>query len=591
MEKEALAASRIRRLPPAVASLIAAGEVIERPASVLKELLENSLDAGASRIRVEAQAAGRKLLRVSDDGSGMGPEDCRLAFERHATSKIRSLEDLGRLSSFGFRGEALFAIAAVSRCSITSTPRSGSVGWTVQVEGGKTRADREAPPAPGTVVEVKDLFFNTPARAKFLKSDPSEKSHLTRVVEEAALANPQTAFQYKSDKRGVLDLAACGGPVQSRALGRVRDVLGAGLCDGLLSVAESRPGLSLRAYASAPDRLNPTRHFQFWFLNRRPISSRLLQQALYRAYEPFRSGERHPAGVFFLEMPADRFDVNVHPAKREVRFRHERELYEAIAGALSAVLLKSKGIPALARAPRAAPAETREVVAAYQISGAGASAVGEAPLELGLEAPTPAEAPRWYTPPFRFLGQIEQAYLVFEAAGGILLVDQHAAQERILFERYQAELESGAPGQRLMLPVSIELPASQVQSILARSERLRRAGFELEPFGKTTLQVTAAPAAFAKAADLREMVHRLLDHLQSVPEAASSVRQEALATIACKAAVKAHDRLGAAEAAALLEDLRDCRDGSACPHGRPSMISLSRDELARRFKRPGPPPL
>ncbi|MBI4349392.1 MAG: DNA mismatch repair endonuclease MutL, partial [Elusimicrobia bacterium] len=360
MEKAAL---KIRRLPPEVASRIAAGEVIERPASVLKELLENSLDAGARRVQVETLEAGKKLLRVSDDGGGMLPEDCRVAFERHATSKISQLEDLERLATFGFRGEALFAVAAVSRTTLLSCPSGRRSGWRVDLEGGRVTAEREAPPVPGTTIEVRDLFFNTPARAKFLKSDVAEKSQLTRVIEEAALAHPQAAFAYKSDGRSSFKLAShAGDPTEEVLRGRVREVLGDELGAAMLWVHEESPGLTLRAFVAPASAMAATRNTQFWFLNRRPITSRLLQQALYRAHDAFRGRDRHPVCVVWLEMSSDRFDVNVHPAKREVRFRNERPIFEAVSGALSAVLLRTKGIPTVTRGPVPAldPVQVRE---------------------------------------------------------------------------------------------------------------------------------------------------------------------------------------------------------------------------------------
>ncbi|MBI5200464.1 MAG: DNA mismatch repair endonuclease MutL [Elusimicrobia bacterium] len=597
MEKRNL---RIKRLPPEVASRIAAGEVIERPASVLKELLENSLDAGARRVQVEALEAGKKLLRVSDDGCGMMPEDCKVAFERHATSKITAFEDLEKLDTFGFRGEALFAVAAVSRTSLTSCPTGRRAGWRVDVDGGRVTAEREAPPVPGTTIEVRDLFFNTPARAKFLKSDVAEKSQLTRVIEEAALAHPQAAFAYKSEGRASLKLAShAGEPTEATLRARVREVLGDELGGAMLWVNEEHPGMVLRAFVAPAEHMAATRNTQFWFLNRRPITSRLLQQALYRAHDAFRGSGRHPVCVVWLEMSADRFDVNVHPAKREVRFRNERPIFESVSGALSAVLLRTKGIPTVTRGPSApmAPEEVRETLAAYQAAIKAAStppsyaAPRSSEPEPALFVDAPAGGPRWYTPPFRFLGQIEQAYLVFDAAGGMLVVDQHAAQERILFERYSNELSSGrVKMQSLMLPLPVELPASQVQKVLSQSDRLKKAGFEVAAFGKTILHVTGAPAIFQKAADLKELVQRVIDDLESPGAAAADVKRHALAAVACKAAVKAHDRLGAAEALKLLEDLKACKDGTCCPHGRPSMISLNREELARRFRRPGAPP-
>ncbi|MBI5596078.1 MAG: DNA mismatch repair endonuclease MutL [Elusimicrobia bacterium] len=577
----------VKQLPDDVASRIAAGEVVERPASILKELIENALDAGAARILVESEGAGRRLLRVADDGCGLGPEDCRAAFGRHATSKIRSLEDLDTLASFGFRGEALFAIAAVSKTTLTSAPRGAKAGHRVAVEGGRVVKEAAAPAPGGTVVEVRELFYNTPARLKFLKSDASEKGALARVVEEAALANPGTRFVLRSEGKEALRFEPAEGPDALRR--RAEDVLGADKAAGLLWAEAKNPTLSVRALVSPPDALVGSRALQFVLVNRRPVSNRQVQQALYRAYEPFRHGTRHPAAVVLLETPPELLDVNVHPTKREVRFREESVVFDTVARAVSKALLAAKGIPTLtfSRAPAPAP------VPVYSRPAPTESRTAEPAHSL---KPEPKAAPQpqrpWFDEGARYLGQIERAYLLFEVDGGLLVVDQHAAQERILFEKYMAELESGKVAvQSLMLPLAVALPASAVTAALGRKERLADAGFAVEAFGKTTLHVTSVPAVFAKAGQVEEAVHRALDGLTAPSAAAADARYDATATIACKAAVKAHDPLSGQEALALLKELRSCRDATACPHGRPSMVSLDRTELARRFKRPGAPPI
>ncbi|OGR86222.1 MAG: hypothetical protein A3J74_04015 [Elusimicrobia bacterium RIFCSPHIGHO2_02_FULL_57_9] len=586
--------ARIHVLPEEVSSRIAAGEVIERPASTLKELLENSLDAGATRISVEVKGAGKKLLRVSDDGHGMEPKDCELCLGRHATSKIFRLEDISRLDTFGFRGEALFSVAAVSRLSIASCAPDAKTGWKVEAEGGKILSSAPAAAAAGTTVEVKDLFYNTPARLKFLKSDAFEKGRLSGIMEEAALANPHVHFSLKSEGRTVLRFEPePGADAARKAEHRLVSVFGDDLAQNLLSVAGDRPGFKIRMFVSPTNGLVATRNFQHWFVNHRPISARILQQALYRAYGNYRSKDRHPVCVAHLELPADSFDVNVHPGKREIRFKSDREMFELICGLVSNALFKT-------HVPRAAPTAGRGLHPA-----SGASIFSESPPLyqstepfLKLQA-SPSQAmaseapsPRWFTPPYRYLGQIERSYLVFEAAGGLFVLDQHAAAERILFEKFLGDLESGRlKSQKLLLPVSIDLPASAAQKVLSQKRRLERLGFELAPFGKTALHVLAVPALFNKAGELNELAHRLIETLENPAGAAQDARRDAVATIACKAAVKAHDALSEKEALRLLEDLKDCRDGSACPHGRRSIMALNREELARRFQRPGAPPL
>ncbi|MFA6093069.1 MAG: DNA mismatch repair endonuclease MutL [Elusimicrobiota bacterium] len=596
----------ILRLPEDVASRIAAGEVIERPSSVLKELIENSLDAGASRIDVEAEEAGKKLLRVRDDGCGMDEDDCRAAFERHATSKIASIEDLDTLATFGFRGEALYSIAAVARVSLISCRPKAKNGSRVEAEGGKILSLKPAPPSQGTTVEVRDLFFNVPARRKFLRSEATEKAQIARTVEDAALANPRTAFSLRTGPRTVLEYSAERGGDDAQCLrSRLGEVLGTDFVKLLLHAEAKESGVRIQAFLSPVSELVASRQLQFFFINRRPVSCRALQQALYRAYEPFRAKDRHPAAAIFVEIPAEEVDVNVHPQKREVRFRSERALYEALTRTFSAALLKSKGLPSLMR-PWAAgqpsvilPAEagTQEESSGRHIQSdrhpgesrdpAGASSVHE-PLhaqEFSLRQGARSHSH------LRWLGQIERTYLVFEAEGGLLVMDQHAAQERVFFERHLARLkEGGSQPQRLMLPIPVSLPASSVERLLERQERLRAAGFEVERFGRG-VQVTAAPEFFEKAADVEELIHRAMDHFLSPGTAKADARYDAAATMACKAAVKAHDPLGEKEALRLARDLFDCEDLSCCPHGRPTMMGLDREELARRFKRSGAPPL
>lgn len=581
---------KINRLPAAVSSLIAAGEVIERPASLLKELLENSLDAGARQITVEVLGAGKKSLRITDDGSGMDAEDCAACVERHATSKISALSDLDKLQTFGFRGEALYAVAAVSRMTVQSAMKNAKSGWKVDVEAGKIISSAPAPAVVGTTIEVRDLFFNTPARLKFLKSDAFEKSALSGVLEEAALANPGVHFTYKSENRTTLHFS----PEDDRR--RVASVLGKDVAEGLLPIVAERPGLRLKLFVSPVERMVPSRNFQYWFINKRPIGAKILQQALYRAYQEHRANGRHPVCVAFAELSPDSFDVNVHPGKREIRFKSDREIYDLVSGLIASALAKAKpATPITPETAATASQELRDHVPAYYLGGRSFFP-NENLLDLKSAptqsfAPAPA-SPRWFTPPYRYIGQIERSYLVFEAAGGLFVLDQHAAAERILYEKFLAQIKDGpAKVQRLMLPLPIELPASRVQAVLSQSERLAKLGFEVAAAGRTTLHVLAAPALFSKAADLKDMVHRLLDALENPLGAARDVQHDAIATLACKAAVKAHDALSPQEALRLLEDLKDCADGSCCPHGRRAILALNREELARRFQRPGAPPL
>ena len=585
---------KISLLSPEVFSRIAAGEVVENPAAVLKELIENALDAGAATINVEISGGGKGLIRVNDDGCGMEPEDMALCLKRHATSKISAFGDLEILATYGFRGEALYAAASVSRLSITSRTARGQ-GWRLEANAGDIAFSGPASSAQGTTVEIRDLFYNTPARLKFLKSDETERARMTAVVEEAALANSAVHFTLKSESRERLNFPALKGA--GAAQERLFAVLGDELARTLVPVAADRPEMKALLFASPPEHLASSRKFQWWFVNRRPVESRLLQQALYHAFRELR-GARHPVLAAFLEMPAAAFDVNVHPAKREIRFKADREVFDLVSGLIAKAAARQSA-PPLLNFPRgnAGAAAVSEAAASYR-SGAAAPNLSTSEAFLDLRAEHPANSfvpreglPRWFHPPYRYLGQIEKSYLVFESDGGITVVDQHAAQERILFEKYAAEVADGKVRvQRLMLPMSLELPASRIAEVLSRRERLHEIGFEMEPFGKTMLNVVAVPALFEKAADLKDMIGRLLDFHGDPRVAARESRHEAVAMIACKAAVKAHDALSEKEAMRLLEDLKDCRE-PACPHGRPALLALDRQELARRFSRPGAPPI
>ena len=592
----------IRRLPEEVYSRIAAGEVVERPASLLKELIENSLDAGAKRVDVEVMGAGKDSLRVVDDGCGMDHDDVRACLEQHATSKIAAAEDLERLTTFGFRGEALYAIAAVAKITVTSCQAGAKTGWRLDVAAGLKRGEGPAPAVPGTTILVRDLFYNTPARLEFLKSDAHERGRLAAVIEEAALANPGVRFTYKAENRVVLRLEPedNGDPFSDMDM-RAAAVLGDELAGGLLPIEGERPGVHLRMLVSPLNNMPSSRAFQYFFVNKRPVQSKALSAALYKAYGERPSG-KHPVCVAMLQLNGDAFDVNVHPGKREVRFKNEGELFEIVSGLTASALAKHKAAspiivaePApVAAAPEPALALADDDVPSHYLGGHALLPDEFKQLNLGaaVAMAAPAGAPAWYTPPFRYLGQIEKSYLLFEASGGLFIMDQHAAAERILFEKLMAEVaKGGVKSQKLMLPVPVALPASATRMVLDKAERLRQIGFDVVAHGKNGLHVTAVPALFHRAEDVKKLMHRVIDSLKDPVDEAGQLRHDAIATIACKASVKAHDRLGEDEAYKLIDELKDCKDGTACPHGRRAILSLNREELARRFQRPGAPPL
>jgi len=587
----------IQKLSEEVFSRIAAGEVVERPASLLKELIENALDAHSTSVDIEVMGAGKISLRVSDNGVGMDAEDVKLCLERHATSKIAAFEDLDKLHTFGFRGEALYAIAAVSKVTITSAQKDAKIGWRVTSEGSRI-TNGPAPAVPGTTVFVKDLFYNTPARLEFLKSDGSERSRLAAVIEEAALANPAVRFTYKSEGRQVLRFEPeDSGDFFTDFDMRAAAVLGDDLAGGLLPIDVERPGVRVRMLVSPFDKMPSSRSFQYFFVNKRPVSSKILHTALYKAYGEHRPSGRQPVCVALLELNPDAFDANVHPGKREVRFKKDGEMFEIVSGLVASALAKAK---AAAPITVEVPAATHEVVMdapapdSFYLGGRGSIPDDFKQLKLSsaMAMGAPEGAPVWYTPPFRYLGQIERSFMLFEANGGLFILDQHAAAERVLYEKLLGEIEGGgAKSQKLMIPVPVDLPASAVRAVLDKAARLEKIGFEVVAYGKNGLHVTAVPALFYQADETKKLIHRIIDGLSDPVAEAEQLRHDAIATIACKAAVKSHDRLGEEEAYKLLDALRDCKDGSACPHGRRAMLALSRDELARRFQRPGAVPL
>ena len=584
--------SLIKQLPEEVIAKIAAGEVIERPASVLKELLENALDAGAGRIAVEIEKAGKKLIRVSDDGSGMSPEDLKLSVGRHATSKIRVFSDLDKISTFGFRGEALYAVFAVSRLSIASSRAGAASGWSISGEGGRIERETAAPPVKGSTVEVRDLFFNTPARAKFMKSEPSERSHLIRAVEEAALANLTTGFRLVMDGAEIFSMPPGGEDFWAALKERAGMIFGKNISHGLIKIEGRNPAVSVYGFISKPDALSATRINQHFFVNRRPVASRVLQQALYRGYDTMR-GDKHPACALFLELDPAGFDVNTHPQKKDVKFASDNEVFKKVSATVNSAILQRQtasvtltasgaGEPAAAAEPGAGPGP--EPAASEQ------NLFAQGPLFEPVSGENGESAPNWYLPPGSYLGQIAKSYLLFESGGGLLVMDQHAAQERVLFEKYIDEFaRSAVRVQPLILPVSVEIPASQIETVMRWKEWLDKAGFETERFGQTTVRLLSTPALFYFTPDaLGEFFGYLAEVLGEPEKVSEDLKRNIVATMACKKSVKAHDHIKPQEALRLIEDLRSARDSFHCPHGRPTLFYVSPSEIARKFHRTNP---
>lgn len=627
---------RIKLLDQKTAGKIAAGEVIERPSGVLKELLENSLDSGATIINVDIEKAGKKLIRVNDNGQGIGKEDLPTALLRHSTSKITDFEDLGSLNTFGFRGEALYSIAAISKITISSCVE-GEKGAMIQAEGGKLINQAPAPALKGTTVEVRDLFFNTPARLKFLKSDAVERSHLLSCAEDAAMANPETAFNVRTDGNKIYALASQKND-QAGLRSRLGKIIGEEIIKNLIYIEDSQ--FSFKAFVSPADKLSPARDRQFFFVNRRPITCKLLQQALYKAYQPYREKDKHPAAVIYMTLPPSEFDVNIHPQKKDIKFIQENAVFNFVYSKIADTLLKNSqsqnlqiktsrqpvsaedasafpcppvpiaqedfltktqsfgGVDFLNVAtPKAEPsmqARDFEEPPSYDIEKEHHAAEfsytnKNNPQEEGptLIPQSEPSDPLWFKGPYTYLGQLQQSYLLFENPQGLVLIDQHAAQERIYFEEYLAQIENAAVQvQPLMFPVSVRLPASKLESVLAWSEVLELTGFEISRFSANTLSINSVPNLLKfKEESIRDFIISLSDVIGDPAKSDDKLKYRLISTMACKKSIKAGEKLEKVQAEALLNNMKKCKDALHCPHGRPTLITLEMKEITRKFGR------
>ncbi|MCC7272137.1 MAG: DNA mismatch repair endonuclease MutL [Alphaproteobacteria bacterium] len=599
----------VRLLPPVVVNRIAAGEVIERPAAAVKELVENALDAGAGQVTVTLGDGGLSLIVVLDDGFGMGADDLALAVERHATSKLPD-DDLERVATLGFRGEALPSIGAVARLAITSRTRSGDAAWRIDVEGGTKTAPQPAAHPPGTRVEVRDLFFATPARLKFLKSARTERDHAVDTVRRLAMANPRVAFTVLEDGRAILRYAGEAPTLDAAAarLVRLGQVLGQAFRENAVAVAASREGLQLTGYAGLPTYHRATTAEQYLFVNGRPVRDKLLFGAVRGAYADVLARDRHPAVALFLDVPPDAVDVNVHPAKTEVRFRDTGLVRGLVVGALKHALAAA-GHRASTTVSDAALGAFRPGTApaggfpAGGFSGPGVSrglaeavARYHAPPEPGLGLALPPAAP---VPPSlppvpggegplgAARGQLFGTYIVAETADGLVLVDQHAAHERLVHERMKAALaDTGIRRQALLLPEVVELEAAAVERLVARAGELAELGLVVEGFGPGAVVVREVPALLGEV-DAKGLVRDLADELAELGQAFSlKERLDAVSgTMACHGSVRAGRRLSGEEMNALLRQMEATPNSGQCNHGRPTYVELKRADIERLFGR------
>jgi len=573
----------IIHLPESLASRIAAGEVVDRPASVVKELVENGLDAQANEISVWVEGSGVSLIRVSDDGTGIAPSDLVLAVDRHSTSKLKSEADLFRIATLGFRGEALPSIGSVAKLEIVTRIREETLGYRLRVEGGKKGDPVMAGCPAGTTVEVRDLFYNTPARRKFLKSPATELSHICDVVNRLALAYGDVHFRLYRGETLVSDYVAV-----SRLQDRLAQVLGPEIAGAMaFFCAEERRKTFSGFLSTAPSSFSSSRYL-LTYVNRRYVRDRLLSHAILQGYETLLMKGRYPAVVLFLEVPFEEVDVNVHPAKYEVRFRRQSEIHDAVAGAVKEALkAEAKGMQAKAPAQTGASVfEVRELPLPYH-SSSRAEGFALNPSGSMRSRTEESEPVQGFFSGLDILGQILGCYLVCASPGGMVLIDQHAAHERIAFEEMRRALGRGeVQRQSLLLPQVLELSVAEGVLLEQNLPLLDSLGFSVEVFGSSSFAIQAAPALLAPG-DYRGAIRSMVAELAEVGKSAE-LRQgleERLMTIACHSVVRANRRLELEEIRSLLHELDRVDFATQCPHGRPVVIELSQDQLERMFKR------
>ena len=568
-------ARRIRILPEHLANQIAAGEVVERPASVVKELLENALDAGATRVDLALRNGGKTEIRVSDDGSGMGREDALLSLDRHATSKLGTAADLDRIRTLGFRGEALPSIASVSRLVLETAERDGA-GTRIIVNGGRIDGVEGCARRRGTTVSVRSLFFNLPARAKFLKGAAAETRAAAEIASLLALGHPEVAFLLESNDAELLRCTA-----GDRSLDRVAAVWGADVAAELVPVAGRHGDVAVTGWAQRPSAAGTGSRRAVLFVNGRPVADRFLTRAADRGYQTTLPPGARPSHLLFLDVPDGSVDVNVHPAKSEVRFRDRAAVESAIESAVRAALASTESTPAVglrpppAPAPRVQTAPTPEHQTSLFIVGGGETAAPPAAPEPSQIAPSA-------------MWQVHDAYIFAETRAGLIIVDQHSAHERVLYEQIMHDFDAGgSPGQRLLFPLTLRLSAAEYATAEQIAGVLRRAGFEVEPFGSRTLIVHSVPhphAGFDPERCLREMLAELTQGSPLVDSVRNQHQRVAL-SLACKAAIKAGQRLSREEISELFDRLFATELPFHDIHGRPTTVQLSLAELNRRFGR------
>ncbi|MCX8061175.1 MAG: DNA mismatch repair endonuclease MutL [Anaerolineales bacterium] len=567
----------IQILPPEVASQIAAGEVVERPASVVKELIENALDAKATQVTIQCLAAGRKLIEVSDNGEGIAAGELALAVHRHATSKLHSAQDLGRIRTLGFRGEALASIGSIARLTITSRTQLQAVGYRLMVDGGAQSQIMATGAPPGTTVRVEDLFFNVPARRKFLKSDLTERQRIEALVADYALAFPNVQFQLTQESR--LSFASSGNGDQREVL---TSLIGIEEANQLIEVCYVDADFRVTGFVSPPGITRSNRREIHFFVNQRPIQDSTLASAVLQAYHTLLMVGRYPLVWLFLEIDASQVDVNVHPAKAEVRFADAGRIFGLVQHAVRRALVTDASVAGRPNLPIWQPPFDQIQHRRSEVE----QDADTTPMRIqprSMEFPTLDQK----IPLLRWIGQIANTYIIAEGPDGLYLIDQHAAHERILYERFLRQSQTKIPSQKLLQPSLLSLSSTQARLLEEQIPTLHYWGFEIVLFGVNTYQIRAVPTILA-GTDAALAVRATLEEFEENEEPLNrEVEKRLIARICKRVAVKAGQSLSPDEQKALLRELENCQSPRTCPHGRPTMIHLSVDILERQFGRKG----
>ena len=632
----------IQVLTSDVANKIAAGEVVERPASVVKEIVENAIDADSTSINVDLRAGGKRLIKISDNGIGMNREDALIATERHATSKINKIEDLESIQTFGFRGEALPSIASVSKLELLTRTADQLEGTKITIEGGNVQSVEESGCSPGTHLSVENLFYNVPARLKFLKTETTEMNHINNQVMWAALAHPSIAFSLRHNDRSLLNVRVCESVIE-----RVRLLYGKDLAEGLIEIESEQSSFKMHAFIGNADLTKSNRNYQLFFLNRRPIRSKVVSAALNEAMQSFITKGRYAVAFLFLTMDMEEVDVNVHPAKIEVRFRDERSIYSQIVRFLSSGVYRHKYIPTIDTAgqsvinepqpknvmnwnsskqmpPKVDRRKMQQVDESSAVESVVSQTSGQATLEKNtpteestvssnialasseLQAQTVTELSQVGVQPSRqeipdgtglelldmdcieLKTSLFNTYILAEGRDEVFIIDQHVASERVLYERYVTQFkEEDVPSQGLLLPVTIEAVQQQLATFDRHIDLFEKIGFDIENFGGSTILVRAVPPILST----RLVTTAVVDLLDQLAESESSeidmleIQDDALIMLSCRSAVKAGDKLTMEEMISLIKELSQANHPFNCPHSRPIIIKMSKSELESRFHR------